>query len=541
MFDFDLNRDALLATFLAEAGDDLAALEEGLLALEQGNDDAELRSELLRRVHGMKGNASCVGLQALPAFAHVCEDLLERLHAHAVEPDADLVSLLLAAVDTLRRLTAAPDDDRLLPGDEALMARLAAVADNEVQAARASGEGGHGGAVHSTQRSVRVPAERLNRMLDLVGEVAIARGQARALLLGERPDRDAVVEVERHVDQLLSELQELVMRARMVPLGPTFRQYARTVRDLAESHGKRAQLVVAGEDVELDTSSVELLREPLAHLVRNAVDHGIEEPAVRLAAGKDALATLEISARHQGGSIVVRVADDGAGLDRAAIASRGRAMGLDVERLGDAELDRLILANGFSTAEEVTELSGRGVGMDVVRRAVETLRGSIAIESRPGQGTAFTLRLPLTLAMIDGFGVTVGDETFLLPMEVVVECLAFPPSESRERTTGVLLRHDEVVPYVRLRHLLGLGGEPPQRENVVLVQCDGQRAGLVVDGLGGGSQAVIKPLGSYLPEIAGVAGSSILGNGRVALILDPAVLLRDIAAPRNHDLELETV
>jgi two-component system chemotaxis sensor kinase CheA len=372
-------------------------------------------------------------------------------------------------------------------------------------------------------------------MLDLVGEIAIARGQARQLLLGEtKLDREALVEVERHVDQLQAQLQEMVTRARMVPLGPTFRQYSRTVRDLAESHGKSARLLASGDDVELDTSSVELLRDPLTHLIRNAVDHGLEAPAARLAAGKPELGTLTLEARHEGRSILIRVADDGAGLDRAAIAARGREMGRDVERMSAGELDRLIFEPGFSTAEEVTDLSGRGVGMDVVRRAVEALRGSIAIDSEAGRGTTFTLRLPLTMAVIEGFGVSVGEETYLLPMESVVECLALPAEASRSESTGVLLRRDEVVPYVRLRHLFALDGEPPARENVVLLQHAGGKAGLVVDALCGASQAVIKPLGSYLPEIAGVAGSSILSSGRVALILDPATILRDLAIARSN-------
>jgi two-component system chemotaxis sensor kinase CheA len=380
---------------------------------------------------------------------------------------------------------------------------------------------------------MRVAAEKLNRMLDLAGEIAIARGRVHQLLIS-RADYDTIVEIERQVDQLQGELQELIMRARMVPVGALFHSYARTVRDVAAAHGKNARLFTAGDDVEVDSTAVEMMRDPLTHMIRNAIDHGIEPSADRLAAGKPAVAQVTLEARHEAGSIVISVSDDGAGLDRRRIAERAHALGLDTERLTETEIQKLIFETGFSTASTVTDLSGRGVGMDVVRRAIESLRGSVSISTNPGKGTTFTIRLPLTLAVIDGFRITAADETFVVPMEHVVECVELPDNARRHEGSGVLLLRDEVVPWVRLRTLFGLEGEAPARENVLVVHHERARAGLVVDELHGGGQTVIKPLGSYFDDVPGITGSSILGNGQVALILDTPTILRNLQREQEN-------
>jgi two-component system chemotaxis sensor kinase CheA len=511
MSDHDLNLDELLETFAAEAEEDITALEAGLLALEESPDDIETRRDLLRHAHTLKGNASCVGLRALTEFAHAYESKLENLQ----HVDAALIALLLSGVDAFRRLIG---QDELTAADQAL---IAALGRSGSELPLAQEPGGPNVTSHHAKRFVRVDAAKLDRMLDLAGEIAIARGRVQQILAGE----GELIEVERQIDQLQGELQELIMRARMVQVGPMFRQYARTVRDLAAAHGKNARLVTRGEEVELDTTAVELLRDPLTHMIRNAIDHGIEPSSERVAKGKPAVGHITLEARHEAGTITIRVSDDGAGLDRRAIAARARVLGLDPDRLTEGETLRLIFEPGFSTSAEVTDLSGRGVGMDVVRRGIESLRGTIGIETAENAGTTFTLRLPLTLAVIDGFGVAAGDETYIVPMEKVVECVELPPAASREDGTGVLLLRDGIVPWVRLRSLFSLGGDVPPRENVLVVQHEGAHAGLVVDALHGASQAVIKPLGGYFSEVPGVAGSSILGSGRVALILDTAAIL----------------
>jgi len=466
MSDVDLNE--LMATFVEEAAADLNALESGLLASET----AELldKHELLRLVHTIKGNASCVGLDEVTTFAHAYEEMLERIDG----ADRPLITLLLAGVDTLRRMI--------------------------------------NGNASNTRIATRIGTDKLDRMLDLAGEIAIARGRVHALIATR--DHEALAVVEQQIDTLQSELQELIMRCRMVPVGPLFQQYARVVRDVASSHGKEARLVTIGDDVEIDTTAVETLRDPLTHMIRNAIDHGLETPEQRIAAGKSPNGTITLEARHEAASIVILVSDDGTGLDRRAIGDR-----LDV-----------IFEPGFTTSSSVTDLSGRGVGMDVVRRAIESLRGTISIDTAEGKGTTFMIRLPLTLAVIDGFGITAAGETYIVPLDHVLECIELPSGTKNGADSGVLLLRDEIIPYVRLRNLFALDGASTARENVLVVQHGGAKAGLVVDELHGAGQAVIKPLGNYFNEVPGVAGSSILGNGRVALILDTPAILNSFGA-----------
>jgi two-component system, chemotaxis family, sensor kinase CheA len=295
------------------------------------------------------------------------------------------------------------------------------------------------------------------------------------------------------------------------------------VRDLALAQGKRVELAVEGEDVEIDTTLSEQIRAPLTHMLRNALDHGIEAPELRAANGKDPIGRIRLSARREASSIVVELQDDGAGFNRRKIAVRA---GVSAAALGDAELFRMVLEPGFSTAETVTELSGRGVGMDVVRKNIEALRGSISITSSEGVGSTITLRLPLTLAIIDGFFVEVGGETYVLPLETVTECQELKHEDVRHADgCGVFDFRGQVLPYLRLRDLFSLSGEAPAREHVAVVRYGERLAGIAVDGLLGQDQAVIKPLGKIFQNVPAVAGATITGNGRVALILDvPAVL-----------------
>jgi two-component system chemotaxis sensor kinase CheA len=284
-------------------------------------------------------------------------------------------------------------------------------------------------------------------------------------------------------------------------------------------------------------SVVEHLKDPLTHMIRNALDHGIESPDQRKAKGKNPCAVLTLAARHEGGNIVMVVCDDGAGLNLDRIADRARALGIiaETEKWTAEDLYRLIFMPGFSTASEVTGLSGRGVGMDVVKRNIEALRGSISVSSRPGQGTSFTIKLPLTLAIIEGFGVGVGEDTYVLPLHAVIECTEMPGDEQNSCELGVINLRGEPLPYVRLRGWFDLPSPRPKRENVVVVEVDGMRAGIAVDTLYGARQTVIKPLGKQFRDIAGIAGSAILGNGRVALILDVSRLIREVIRSRGDE------
>jgi two-component system chemotaxis sensor kinase CheA len=548
--DLGIDRDVLLQTFLVEAEETFAHMEQTLVALEKRPSDDQLLHGLFRDAHTIKGASGLVGgFDPVRDVAHDLEDVLERLRKRTLAVNDVLVTLLLQSVDVLRRAVTECSGGATEPSEAtvAFRRKLADAAQGGLEVDRGapppppapgaaaapagSGEGEHAPAGPAgASRSLRVDVQKLDRMLDLSGEIAIARGRLAEMLERGEASHGELLEAHRETDRLYLDLQELIMKARMVPIGPSFHQHQRTVRDVATVQGKQARLVIEGEDVEVDTAVVEYVRDPLMHMVRNAIDHGIEAPEARKAAGKDPCGRLLLRAFHEAGSMVIQVADDGKGLDKKRIAEKAAAMGLVPEgaRLGDEDVARVLFEPGFSTADKVTDISGRGVGMDVVRKNVEALRGSVAIESELGKGTTVTIRVPLTLAIIQGFKVGIGDEAYILPLDAVVECLELPPEESAApRPCGVVNLRGKPLPYLRLRDHFSLAGARPPRENVVVVQHGAQTAGVVVDALHGESSTVIKPLGTMFKSIPGVAGSSILGNGRVALILDVAGLLRE--------------
>jgi two-component system chemotaxis sensor kinase CheA len=372
-------------------------------------------------------------------------------------------------------------------------------------------------------RSIRIDADKLDHLIDLVGELITA--SAGASLVAARTGNVELQEHNSQVAALVEAVRDSTLQLRMVKIGATFSRFRRVVHDVSRAIGKDIELVVRGEDTELDKTVVEKIGDPLTHLVRNAMDHGIEAAGVRQARGKPPAGTITLGAYHDSGHIVIEVGDDGGGLDRERILAKAVERGI-VEAgrsMPDADVFKLIFEPGFSTAEQVTDLSGRGVGMDVVKRNIEALRGSVAVSSQPGAGTTVTVRLPLTLAIIDGFQVGVGRAVFVLPLDVVDECVAYTAVAGHSYTD---LR-GQVLPFIRLRELFGLPGTAGPRENIVVVRHGGQRIGLVVDTLLGETQAVIKPLSRIFAQIRGISGSSILGSGEVALILDvPALMER---------------
>ena len=532
----DAERAELLQTFRGQAEELLAALEEGLLALERAPQDDEALHAVFRAAHTIKGDARIVGLEEVAVAAHALEDVLEQLRERTLAPVPGLISALLAVGDALRAMifTGARPEHQVALQALALSAEMAR---DEVPDADVPVEEHEQVAQAAAQqvRTLRVDVTKLDRMMDLAGEIAIARGRI-ARILEALPAGLAgeALEAHRETDRLHFELQEQVMRARMVAIGPFLKSYTRSVREAARATGKQVTLVVEGGEVEVDTRVLELLRDPLAHMVRNAVDHGIEDPEYRAACGKPLEGTVSLTASHEGGQIVLRLRDDGAGFDARRITERAREMGLAAtpELLPRPELLKLVFAPGFSTAATVTDLSGRGVGMDVVRRNVEALRGSIDLESIDGEGACVTVRLPLTLAIIDGFSVSVAGETFVLPLHAVVECLALPAERSEDGDgRGVVAMRGEPLPFVRLRALFGVGEPATGREHVVVVEQEGSRVGLVVDELHGEGQAVIKALGRMLGGLPALAGSTILANGRVGLIIDVPALVSQALTP----------
>ncbi len=390
-------------------------------------------------------------------------------------------------------------------------------------------------------RLVRVQADKLDQLIDLVGELVIAG--ANANLLAHQSGRGALIESTSVLTRLVEDIRDAALQLRMVQIGETFGRFNRVVRDASRELGKEIELVITGAETELDKSVVEKLGDPLMHLVRNALDHGIEPPAVRAAHGKPEAGQIALNAYHDSGSIVIEVSDDGAGLPREKIRRKAIERGLidETAALSDQELVNLIFEAGFSTAEQVTNISGRGVGMDVVRRNIQGLRGAVDVRTTEGEGSTFTIRLPLTLAIIDGFLVGIGNASWVVPLDSVVECIELPGAAD---TRDYLNLRGEVLPLVRLREMFEVGGEVPARQNVVVVQYAGHKAGLVVDALLGEFQTVIKPLGALFSKLRGIGGSTILGSGEVALILDVPALVELVASaqgrthgePRTRDL-----
>jgi two-component system chemotaxis sensor kinase CheA len=396
----------------------------------------------------------------------------------------------------------------------------------------------------------------VDRLINLVGELVITQSMVARIVTDFTPEclgalRDAVGQMDRHA----RDLQERVMAVRMLPIRTVFNRFPRVVRDLAQARGKEVRIEAAGEETELDKSIIELISDPLTHLVRNAVDHGIERPEVRRQAGKDEVGCIKLRAYQLGGNIYIEVGDDGAGLNRERILAKaieGQLVSPD-EALGDEQVFALIFLPGFSTAEQVSEVSGRGVGMDVVKRNLETLGGSVAIQSEPGHGTTFRVKLPLTLAILDGPSVQVGAETYILPLVSIVESVQ-PKRGDLNAVFGsgeTVTVRGQVLPMLRLHRLFAIAprSEDPTRGLVVIVEHDGRKVALLVDDLLGQQQVVIKSLETNFQKLPGVAGATILGDGRVALILDVpglAALGRSAArqprpAPAGTKLEVEAL
>ncbi|WP_433861546.1 chemotaxis protein CheA [Pseudomonas thivervalensis] len=376
---------------------------------------------------------------------------------------------------------------------------------------------------------IRVDAGKLDQLINLVGELIIAG--AGANLAARNAGASDLVEATAVLARLVEEVRDSALTLRMVQIGSTFNRFQRVVRDVAKELGKDILLEISGGETELDKTVVERIGDPLTHLVRNAMDHGIEPAEVRRAQGKPTQGRLRLNAFHDAGSIVIEVADDGGGLNKARILGKAIERGLvsEGQNLSDQDIFNLIFEPGFSTAEQVSNLSGRGVGMDVVKRNITALRGSVELNSVEGQGTTLSIRLPLTLAIIDGFMVGIGSASYVIPQDMVVECIELPANEGRD----YLNLRGEVLPFIRLRELFDIEGTASRRENVVVVQFAGQRAGLVVDRLLGEFQTVIKPLGKVFGRVGGVGGFTILGSGEVALILDVCGLIKQIVGTRQ--------
>jgi two-component system chemotaxis sensor kinase CheA len=529
----DSDRASLVQVFLDEVEENLARAQETTLELESRPGDRELQQALFRSLHTIKGGADSLGFEALVSLAHAVEDLLDDLRLGIAKINPPLVSLLLESFDALRA------SSNQVRGSGSDAGSVSSELIERIQRARAELDGGSAEAGAAPERrfvqaptnaatrseTVRVDMKKLDAALDLSGELSVALGRLEALVSKlPRAASAELVGVQRSIGQLHGELQDRLVALRMVPIGPTLRGFVRTVRDVALLHGKQARLSVQGGDVTVDANVIEQLREPMTHLVRNAIDHGIESVEKRLDSGKDPLGCLAVRARREAGAIVVEFEDDGAGLSRQRIVERGRKLGLfEQPPDDDAQIFALVFASGFSTAERVTDLSGRGVGLDAVKRAVEALRGTVQLSSVERVGTKVTLRLPVSLALLDGFGVAAGQDAYVLPREAVRECLAFASTD--RRSLGVLDLRNRSLPFVDLGALFERGCVPARgRRHLIIIESGGDELGLVVDQVFGDQRVVVKPLGPLFRDVHAVIGCAMAGDGSVALVLDIAGL-----------------
>lgn len=580
---------ALLGDFIAESRDSMAGAESALLELEANPEDIEAVNTVFRAFHTVKGTAAFMGLDRLAEFAHHAESLLSRVRDRELPYTQAVANLALRSNDVLGEFLEAVENavqrqqPVVLPHDYAALmhdllnadAVLAGIATRStaaddapvaaptiappsstampvplmqapvMQASTARGAvAARNGTKTEADLSVRVRTDRLDRLIDMVGELVIAQSMIAADPAVVAVGQHDLVKKVSHAGKIMRELQDLSMSMRMVPLKSTFQKLTRLVRDVALKAGKVVELVTDGEETELDRNMVDAIADPLVHMVRNAVDHGVEGPADRERAGKPRAGRVTLAAFQQGGSVIVELRDDGRGLNRDRILAKAIEQGLVAANhaLTDSEINALIFAPGFSTAEQLTDISGRGVGMDVVRRNIESIRGRIDIQSVVGKGTTFQIRLPLTLAVTDGMLVRVGDERYIVPLTSI--SLSFRPELNMLSTIPpngeVVMLRGEVLPVVRLHQMFTIPGAVTNpTEAILMIVGDGEhRVALLVDQLLGQQQVVAKALGDGVGEIPGISGGAILSDGRVGLIIDVA---RMTSLARSGETRLRTL
>jgi two-component system chemotaxis sensor kinase CheA len=543
--------DDLTKEFIAESQEGLDRMERCLTELEMRPDDGELVGDIFRSVHTIKGTTGFLGFNRLEKLAHTGEHLLGSLRDGKLAVTSELISGLLSLLDGLRGIitlieetggegTRADDEDSELIAELTALNGTSAPAEAvhheaetvEMHPGAATHEGPtvSASAMGNGDKTLRIDVDVLNRMMNLVGELVLTRNQ----MLQSNMDAANFPELARRLDSVTADLRETVMQARMQPVGNLFGKFPRLVRDLARTCGRDVRIEFSGQETGLDKSLLEAIKDPLTHAVRNAVDHGIEAPHIRVLAGKSAEGCVKLRAFHQSGSVVIEVADDGAGIGIERVLAKAVERNLvtpeQAAAMSEREALQLIFLPGFSTAAAVTNVSGRGVGMDVVRANVEKVGGSVEVESKMGQGTTLRLRVPLTLAIVPALVVRSGGQSFALPQTALVELVYVPQREAQSAVEKIgaaeLYRlRERLLPMVWLDRLLGLDSQWTDAAHgfyLAVLEAEGCRYGLVVDDLLAPEEIVVKPLSSVLREIGLFSGATVLGNGTLALILDIA-------------------
>ncbi|HEY1729813.1 MAG TPA: chemotaxis protein CheA [Candidatus Baltobacteraceae bacterium] len=545
------DRAELLRYFKDESEELLQQIDADLLKLEplaaSARSDPETVNSLFRALHTIKGSAGMLELGDVATFAHKLENVCDLVRNGRLPISSVLIEILFEGRDLLTALIRAGTDgtpatrsgagfaERL----ETVVLRHTRSEDEEAQHVTADPATASAG--KARPRTIRVDIARLDVLLDLVGELVITKNRimqiSTMLTRGEAADAAKLVAQLNTAAALLArtstDLQEAVMHSRMVRIAGVFERFPRVVRDLAKSRGKEIELAIEGAETDLDKTIVDEIGEPLMHLVRNCVDHGIESPKRRRECGKDPVGKIELRAAHEGNSVVVQIRDDGGGVDLDRVRERGLALGLIAADAVQTERDllELLFVPGFSTARTVSEISGRGVGMDVVHRAIGRLSGTLEIASRPGEGTTFTIRLPLTLAILGALLVRIAGELYAIPIDAVGESLRLDASEIARSQSGESIVHrDRFLPVIRGAEFFELSSRGRESGSVLVVvlRAADREVGLVVDEFVGDQEIVVKPLSELVGPIAGIAGGTILGDGSIALILDPNALVSEV-------------
>ncbi len=555
MPDEPFDRAEFVTYFRDEAEELLHRIDADALRLESsaatGNTDPEIVNALFRALHTIKGNAAMLGFSEIASLAHGLESLCDMLRWGRAEVSPERIELLFAGRDLLATLVAATPSDTEPPPElapflerlngathtatseqdaetfEADVARmLSEPAKRDVLPAMPSGV---------RRPTIRVDIDRLDHLLNLVGELVVNRTRVSDIAAGLAQKDDsagkALLESIALLARTSGEIQEALMKVRMVPIGRVFERFPRMVRDVAKARGKEVHLEMSGAQTELDKTIVDDIGEPLMHLLRNCVDHGIETPHARQAAGKPRAGTIRLNAYHAGNQIVIEMSDDGGGVDPDRVFARAVELGIveHDERLSEQERLELIFKPGFSTAESVSDVSGRGVGMDVVQKTVTRLKGLLSVSSERGRGTTFEIKLPLTLAIIAALLVHVGEDLYAIPLDSVVESQRVEAEDIRTiQGKEVVTLRDTIVPLIRVAEFFELNvARDPEKAMVVNVDAQGRQIGLVVDAFAGEQEIVIKPLSDLVGRIPGISGATILGSGAIALILDVHALVAD--------------
>ncbi|MGC8809769.1 MAG: chemotaxis protein CheA [bacterium] len=573
--DIELYKD-----FISEALDYLNNMELQIIDLEQNPEDPEVINSIFRPFHTIKGVSGFLHLRQINEFSHAVESLLDKVRNKKIKISQELIDFILEAVDLLKRMIldlktqieagsskttffdiqpylakienlANEDKLLLLPRkkeaeslsdfkDEESSSMEEKLRDSQITSVQENKEEGKTNlkklkedpleqkqiGAQVADSTIKVDTKKLDNLIDTVGELVIALSLVQQNPLVSAIKDQKLIQDFSQLKRITNELQKISMSLRMVPIRQTFQKMHRLVRDLAKKSGKLVELIMSGEDTEIDRHMVDSLYDPLVHMIRNAIDHGIEPPAVRQEKGKKEIGRINLRAYQHGGNVVIEIADDGQGLNRAKILQKAKEKGLitDEKSLTNCQIDNLIFEPGFSTAEKVTDVSGRGVGLDVVKKAIEKLKGKVEIFSEEGKGCLFVMRIPLTLAIMDGIIVRSGEERFIIPTEFVKEAIRPRPDEvfTMHKKGEMVKVRDRILPLVRLHQFVNVNPEKnkPWESLIIVLEGNGHQNGLMVDDLLGKQEVVIKNMGEKLKDVKGVAGATIMGDGRVGLILD---------------------